>query len=1706
MMSDYVPLTRAVKSETFFPPLSGSLKRGDASLIKAQAADRERIVCSVGLHIHYQVDRVVHERGAHESRMMGFNPAVHGPPCPYPFTGKIPASEAEHISDDPLTVARKIEALTPYDQQLYKRYDPRRISKTVVVRDYGCKIPIDIASTEQIAQAVLNVYPDQYLTFLKAFVSNIFGTAMRTYLANHRAGLQRILDEKIEMNRVAWSAFVCVNDLINPSAAVPQTYAAHVTAGYHPPYSPPVNGRDVSLHVPTNVAAVLAAVYTNGTETASSLLTASDVYDIIPCLKQHIVTLDEMIDKWCRGFGSKERYVTAMLWWCNEQGRNRLQDLKLIRHDEQPRYEDIMLNVPYNLWQDNTLVQPKGRAPHDMRSSVCEPEASFYKTASVPMSVGQWTGSGDTPNVILGAAKASPYVWGWGHSCVLVHRAQSVAAARASAPLLQSPCLQYTNDGTLRVLKPDLVQEYTRGHRGGKVTEADLVVGRRMRDALSEDPTADTTISSRFYKGIDPAYRHAVSMNHRQGSTQANRINKEGDDLGVPEPMTTCDNGIDLIRSVNFKCNSKKLNPFFSVDNCYKITGTGTTKALIDGRVFGGFTFHQEDQVVREILSVYTPLRLQTDKIPFRRLFPFSMELCKFPLGILLAYQAQEDRFMQELLETGDVTALRKHAISAATQRRVRDVRLVHMSRELPKTNLAFDEITDKDERCELRIIAIRTTLCMMFGWHVACHICMPRRTETLEEHLKQLVKGMKLFREWWKSPGSRTRGSPAYRRFLNFNVASYFFHGAAEFGDQGGPRLRNLLQTLLNFEEYVPMELISFGLFLSLRSAGLTPPPSLFFAPNIKEYLSGGHHTLEQALCDNLPNYDPLLDIALGDLIGEYETYKGSTTSNEPTYGRTVTVEATISHIQDTPFPAPRKLYPEPFSNRFPVPCQPVLRTPTLTGNGFSALIFLDDAVNHNGTSGNDPLTGGTLEVLRGDAQFNINPHAPQLFAMLDAAGVLWNRRAFTNSSCCDDHPGETDQCTGQHYWCRTYIESFVASREQFKRDHKDKYWEEQVKLNPKTAFPREHIGQLCERTWKEYFPLLPPDHELRDDLRRARALNVLWGELPVYSPNPYSHTPHVRAGAWMPLSVSHQMRLYRSVGLFDETHRIPLSPWSPHTGRTSLHDVFFQSYHNPYYCDSYRAKNFKDWINNAVPYQKPRPDDDNCYYPFSQYGGTPVEADFVPHAVHKHDNKSSPNDDLSQARYDQIVSNRFGIIGALRIGNQYHDTGLLQDMFAFQYRKHADLSKRQMEMKDAKCVYVSNFMAYARNHAILALASCNHGTDDVSETRMVRNLYRMYVDTYKCMGSNADDETVPVIMGFLAQPDAQEADGRPVTLYAGSLVCINAKMEQFCASSANSNGRVCPLYKQTYLNDAALLHTRLLRQERRRILHYDNWRKAQLKRNGNFKWDEFKTELIDLQDAYIDFLQTTVLGMLMEMPGADMSKFPLHLLEPRELEVSLLQEDTDLIGNDFLTPRTQEIIQASDFGPSNLTKTQLAILSLVPPNFRIMGTMHYARNMQTVDLEHIRQRVMQETHESNMRVPQRYAQALVSGALAQKLLEVDGPMDLSFDLNTFQDPGAAFKDPLVEANRVVKRVTPTQAQTSSSLSLGVRGEKLRSIRRGDSQSGLNIKETHLVLEKVRAEVERHFVRNVGARTRREILAKMDAPDFVKRTLRDEY
>jgi hypothetical protein len=1685
----YAPLPR--NSEDFLPPAHTKHKDGDEAFAQGQNADRERQVCAIGLDVHYELNVVAEEAGSFQPRLKPFNPRMSGPACPYNYTGKfVDPQQLDGLRDDPIAAGRAIEKARPYDEPLYRKYDPRLVSKTVVVRDYGCKMPIDPAGgdAERIAKAVLNHYPDQYVAFLGTFVSALFGAEMRGYLEVQRAGLRRLVEEQTEINKISWGAYRSVQggvDLQDGGAVG-------------------LNDADWTLPWTKGMNETLNKLASDG-RAMTGQCSSQDVYDLRPCLEQHIGTLTEMIDVWCRGFGSKERHVLAMLWWCNEQGRNLCADLQLLDDAAQPDYDRVRLHVPFNFYQlhksatDNVKGVDNPDRDAFVRTTLVASARTVPSTSSKVYSVGAWSGNQDVINTFLGIGARAPYHYGWGHVANLA----VMHGIDGNKQLLTAPYLKYTVESsggkdTISIDKK-FEEAYVDEARWGmpylnnaEIFPEKLSVPTRVsvRDTL-EIPHDDAPASFRgatTYRSVavtgwqfNPDATGTANLNTAEpteGVSQAVEPRKPY----APSPCPDADLSILLEPAPG--CGAPQYDPMHvHRGTCLKIDARG--RVAVSTRAIGPY-------MIADLASTPHFMKVLQGKM--------ATGYAKATAGRLLAFYEGTPVWPLRFIAGATIGPFATETTRTAASMNVGYVDYSAIGYDWTKdgyTDLHFSAMTFErpEDRIALQMYALYQFVEATFGFLVAAWV-FSQDTDPISidqtklkaalDQLEKLYKYCMLSEANRKATSLSIPGITLRDRVLKDVTDDVVLTFPREFTTSA---LDGTFRNNLNSTTYV-----FAGEKIAHFASTIGAMKTVVARMNKLEYRATVDPTDIDKDVANVFDRDPKSKIGLALLMGAFlaltkpdyddvEPKYGSvgtgtsSAANDAALGATVITGPGGSDPKTATFPAMKDAQDAPSGS---IIAGGRTRTSTVTINATPVNRFTLLAIKNSDGGFTGAANPGN------DSVYNVNPARPQLFAMLDACGLLWNAREYKNPADGPRPQYAEQTIDGMHYWCRNLAESFVAARQLYVAKGSSTGWENDVKMKPHTAFPATLIGAMSDDSFKRYFPLLPVRHALRDDLRKVRALEVLWGTLPSYTASANSGAA---PGAWMPLSVAHQARLYKAVGLFDDTYRVPRNPWCAHDGR-GVSKVFNQSYHSVYHCDSYQARHFQSWLATACKYQPPGLGE--CVYPFSQYGGTPVEGDFVHHMVAR-------PDDAVAARHRQLVYNRFGNTRPLRLGGQFHDTGLLQDWFSFKYRSFADLSREQRAMAEASAVWPSNFLSYARNHAILALASCNQGTEEMSKTLAVRNLYRLYVDTYECMGRRPDDDGVPAVLGFLPTPVNRKED-RPVVLFAGSLACLNTKLERFCNGPANRGEKVCALYKQVYLNDATLLFNRLLKQRYRELLHGVNFQRARAKRGLGYTRQEFNRDLIELQDSYIEFLQQTVLGMLLES-GADLSGAPLHMLEPRELEVSLLEEDENVVPTDYLTPRTAEILKGMDFaGEANLTRRQLAILSLIAPNHRILGTLRLTPSgTETVDLEHVRKQIQQDTAASNKKAWQRYADALISAAFSAKLLEVEGPIDFAFDMSAIQDPIKA-------AEGVPRRMAvPSAATASSSLATGRRGADLRQNTGPDSVMALNKQQFENALDVVRERVEADFRKFQGGVARVKCLQMLKVPEHIKRILKPE-
>lgn len=727
-----------------------------------------------------------------------------------------------------------------------------------------------------------------------------------------------------------------------------------------------------------------------------------------------------------------------------------------------------------------------------------------------------------------------------------------------------------------------------------------------------------------------------------------------------------------------------------------------------------------------------------------------------------------------------------------------------------------------------------------------------------------------------------------------------------------------------------------------------------------------------------------------------------------------------------------------------------------------FRSVVALDHAHVNGSNFTADPASMKALFVRR----------QGRMFPLYDAAALLNASRNATELS-------------RDHYCSEIYKESFVHARMECKRksntsDITDgEHFEDAVYSRPHETFPASYIGALSETEFVSCFPRHKASHPLRRMVRDVRSLFVLWGDM----------TSDQGFKLWFPFSHAEMVHLCRHVGIFDETYNIPTNPWSDHNG-TGASRIFHQSYHSVYKCTSRRETHYASWQRDILPVRNP---ENNSYVPFTEYGGTIVEADFRRWCVEKPDNFEDKN---VKKKLRQDLYERYGIHERHRVPRQHWDYGSLQGAFTFDknpaLRSISDTEIAFYTKKAPEKYYLSSFYAYARNHAIIALSSCNVGTTAPAKSQVVNCLYRTFVDTYDQRG-DLTKEGVPVVMGFHL---LDASDDRPVCFYAATLDCLAAKLERHCAQVPKP---VCEPFKLQYLRDAATLFNRHCRDLHLKTLHEKNLK--ELKAKTDITEEQFYKNLVVSQDQLIHYLFMELLDSAVR-EGGDVSKLPLQILQRREFAVdgseTLNGMSSDVMPTDFLR------LHAAVPGPSganNLSIDQVAMAQLVHPSEGVNALLTLTPTAETVtDLEYLRKRVQKQTIEDNKRLAENALKRAL-GAVASVIHHEKKGAPPNWDMYE-------YKDPLRESNRVAKHVSTTGYEDSSELARSLQSS--HAVRSNKEVVGVGYEEGKQALEASRKYVQQQVQRLYEAGHTVEPLSVLTRtkkiPKVHKEILKHEY
>jgi len=300
-----------------------------------------------------------------------FNPWMNGPACPPQQTGK-------YVDDSDDTVANGdsgsyLNYLAKYgtgysdearvSTKIYNNPDNTqgrepRLSQTTyacVFRDYALKVPLDPSNVQKAVEGVVNVFPQQYVSFLDKFVSAVMGKKMKDYWMTILDSLQAARSDMDRQNMFLWRMYAVL------------TKEKTVN-----------NGLDVIF----NESAV-----TSDFESVKKYRDDPSCFKCIPdctplslteCFDDKIRCITAMISA-MQAWQTADKWAFIFIHALNDMGKQYCDSLSILstsQDEPKPDFDRVILRVPHNF--DALATPTKASTDLDLDASLNRKKGVFY--------------------------------------------------------------------------------------------------------------------------------------------------------------------------------------------------------------------------------------------------------------------------------------------------------------------------------------------------------------------------------------------------------------------------------------------------------------------------------------------------------------------------------------------------------------------------------------------------------------------------------------------------------------------------------------------------------------------------------------------------------------------------------------------------------------------------------------------------------------------------------------------------------------------------------------------------------------------------------------------------------------------------------------------------------------------------------------------------------------------------------------------------------------------------------------------------------------------------------------------------------------------------------------------------------------------------------------------------------------------------------
>ena len=377
-----------VESNLFLPPVSCPLSSGTDKF-------SDRLVCIDA--VDCQFPAVFDATG----QLDDMNPRMRSAACPPQY---------QSVHPDSLKNKTVEEIANRYGRDTGREYDARTGMSLALVESQTFSTVYAAVST-----AHLVTYPEMYVKYMRSFVTQLFGSSMKNYLAKYRDDVKMLkASTPLVVHRDMWALYASLIGGVRAVDAVTEHKDADTAADTIKLLSQVIkDGLNQDRRIPSLNPNLLSRTHRHADETIELMSDFSKVNESGLC---ELMSLTQCFDDWintlnmliaaCKGYDTTEENSRLMLEFVQCQCQTRCDDMRVTKTVNKTEFQTLFertnyqIHIPQNMVLTNTPLPASDISnPNEESATGEQPTRTMYTCATKMLSLYDWALTRDASNI-----------------------------------------------------------------------------------------------------------------------------------------------------------------------------------------------------------------------------------------------------------------------------------------------------------------------------------------------------------------------------------------------------------------------------------------------------------------------------------------------------------------------------------------------------------------------------------------------------------------------------------------------------------------------------------------------------------------------------------------------------------------------------------------------------------------------------------------------------------------------------------------------------------------------------------------------------------------------------------------------------------------------------------------------------------------------------------------------------------------------------------------------------------------------------------------------------------------------------------------------------------------------------------------------------------------------------------------------------------